>query len=133
LPGAPEKHYFQWNKTESSRWNGDGSDAKGNFVLEPVNATTSNNLVSLRYVDGILKCKEFILKFDSQVLKNFTAYVNGTVHYKDCIYDTGEKLIGSNGTWEAFEKGTEDIKSDRVTLDIEKLKCNSDDYDYEEP
>jgi len=55
LPGAPEKHYFQWNKTESSRWNGDGSDAKGNFVLEPVNATTSNNLVSLRYVDGILK------------------------------------------------------------------------------
>ena len=44
------------------------------------------------------------MKFDSQVLKNFTAYVNGTVHYKDCIYDTGEHLIGSNGTWEALEQ-----------------------------
>jgi hypothetical protein len=40
----------------------------------------------------------------------------GTIKYKDCKYDNGQKLVGESGTWKAHrEKKTEDIKNDEAT------------------
>ena len=39
----------------------------------------------------------------------------GTIKYKDCKYDNGQKLVGDSGTWKAhLEKKTEDIKNDEA-------------------
>ena len=50
----------------------------------------------------------------------------GTLKYKNCKYDSGQALIGHNGTWKAQQEKKKELGKEKETIEV----LDTDEYEY---